>query len=208
MTLHHSGAFLKLVAANIGAVIMPWMIYFQQSAVAAKRLTPGHEEALERTNTLIGSILTQLIMIAVMVTVAAAREVTGSTRIESIDDIADALAVSLGQTAAKVREMAWPNIVITHLDRPACPHFHVTSSGPALSRSLRRRRLRRLRRRPRRLVGYMRGARHRRKLAEEFAGRRTCRRDARLESTILRYLRCGHRHRRGDYPNRRRCGRS
>ncbi|CAE8678406.1 unnamed protein product, partial [Polarella glacialis] len=30
--------YLKLIAANIGAVIMPWMIYFQQSAVVARRL--------------------------------------------------------------------------------------------------------------------------------------------------------------------------
>ena len=33
-------AYLYLVAANIGAVIMPWMIFYQQSAVADKKLGP------------------------------------------------------------------------------------------------------------------------------------------------------------------------
>ena len=33
--------YLYLVAANIGAVIMPWMIFYQQSAVADKKLRPG-----------------------------------------------------------------------------------------------------------------------------------------------------------------------
>ena len=38
-------AFLYLIAANIGAVIMPWMIFYQQSAVADKKLQPEHFSA-------------------------------------------------------------------------------------------------------------------------------------------------------------------
>ena len=38
VTVHTEPAYFKLVAANIGAVIMPWMIYFQQSAIVAKKL--------------------------------------------------------------------------------------------------------------------------------------------------------------------------
>ena len=34
--------YLYLAAANIGAVVMPWMIFYQQSAVADKRLGPEH----------------------------------------------------------------------------------------------------------------------------------------------------------------------
>ena len=34
--------YLYLVAANIGAVIMPWMIFYQQSAIADKKLRPEH----------------------------------------------------------------------------------------------------------------------------------------------------------------------
>mmetsp|Transcript_52170 Transcript_52170/g.82847 ORF Transcript_52170/g.82847 Transcript_52170/m.82847 type:complete len:436 (+) Transcript_52170:113-1420(+) len=63
--------YFKLVAANIGAVIMPWMIYFQQSAVVARRLKAADVEE-ERAHTFFGSCLTQLIMIATIVTFAAA----------------------------------------------------------------------------------------------------------------------------------------
>src|SRR5579883_2232219 len=38
-------SYLYLVAANIGAVIMPWMIFYQQSAVVDKRLRPEHYAA-------------------------------------------------------------------------------------------------------------------------------------------------------------------
>ena len=34
--------YLYLAAANIGAVVMPWMIFYQQSAIADKRLRPEH----------------------------------------------------------------------------------------------------------------------------------------------------------------------
>lgn len=47
---HHESEYLKLFTANIGAVIMPWMIYFQQSAVVARRLTTGADMKEERTN--------------------------------------------------------------------------------------------------------------------------------------------------------------
>ena len=77
---------------------------------ARSRVHPA--QALERTNTLLGSILTQLIMIATMVTVAATRDVTGSTRLDSVDDIADALAVSLGQTAAKARHSSPVRLIL------------------------------------------------------------------------------------------------
>src|ERR1051326_1358697 len=33
--------YLYLVAANIGAVIMPWMVFYQQSSVVEKGLTPS-----------------------------------------------------------------------------------------------------------------------------------------------------------------------
>ena len=35
----HEPKYLYLVAANIGAVIMPWMVFYQQSAVVEKKLT-------------------------------------------------------------------------------------------------------------------------------------------------------------------------
>jgi Mn2+/Fe2+ NRAMP family transporter len=62
--------YMVLVAANIGAVIMPWMVFYQQSAVADKGLKPGqYREA--RLDTAIGAVITQLIMGAVLVATAA-----------------------------------------------------------------------------------------------------------------------------------------
>ena len=62
--------YLYLVAANIGAVIMPWMVFYQQSAVADKKLGPEHIGAA-RLDTAIGAVVTQLVMAAVLVAAAA-----------------------------------------------------------------------------------------------------------------------------------------
>jgi Mn2+/Fe2+ NRAMP family transporter len=62
--------YMYLVAANIGAVVMPWMIFYQQSAIADKKLRPEHYSAA-RWDTALGAILTQLVMAAVLVACAA-----------------------------------------------------------------------------------------------------------------------------------------
>lgn len=62
--------YLYLAAANIGAVIMPWMVFYQQSAIADKRLRPEHLTAA-RWDTAIGALLTQSIMAAVLIACAA-----------------------------------------------------------------------------------------------------------------------------------------
>jgi NRAMP (natural resistance-associated macrophage protein)-like metal ion transporter len=54
--------YLLLIAANIGAVIMPWMIYYQQSATVDKGLSCNNLR-LARMDTLIGSFATQFLMI-------------------------------------------------------------------------------------------------------------------------------------------------
>ena len=62
--------YLLLVAGNIGAVIMPWMIFYQQSATVDKRLRlPDLKFA--RIDTGLGAVATQAIMIAIIVTTAA-----------------------------------------------------------------------------------------------------------------------------------------
>jgi Mn2+/Fe2+ NRAMP family transporter len=66
--------FLTLLAANVGAVIMPWMVFYQQGAVIDKgRRDLGLRQALRsaRFDTVTGSVITQIVMIAVMVAVAA-----------------------------------------------------------------------------------------------------------------------------------------
>ncbi|NNM92096.1 MAG: divalent metal cation transporter [Candidatus Eremiobacteraeota bacterium] len=62
--------YLLLIASNIGAVIMPWMIFYQQSATVDKGLVP-RDLPFARIDTAIGSVATQLIMIAVIVMTAA-----------------------------------------------------------------------------------------------------------------------------------------
>ncbi|HEY5106637.1 MAG TPA: divalent metal cation transporter [Caulobacteraceae bacterium] len=89
-------AYLYLVAANIGAVIMPWMIFYQQSAVADKRLRPEHFKAA-RWDTAIGAIVTQLVMAAVLVAAAATiAPHHAKANLNSVGDLSAALTPYLG----------------------------------------------------------------------------------------------------------------
>ena len=94
--------YLYLVAANLGAVIMPWMIFYQQSAVADKKLQPEqYREA--RWDTAFGAIITQLIMAAILVAAAATIGKTDSTAsLSSIGDIAKALTPFLGPEVGRI----------------------------------------------------------------------------------------------------------
>ncbi len=90
--------YLYLVAANIGAVIMPWMIFYQQSAIADKRLLPEHLHAA-RWDTAIGSVVTQLVMAAVLIAVAATLGRSGSkVSLNTVGDISGAITPFLGPT--------------------------------------------------------------------------------------------------------------
>jgi len=88
--------YLYLVAANIGAVIMPWMVFYQQSAVADKRLKPEHFNAA-RWDTAIGAVVTQLVMAAVLVAAAATLAAHGvKPRLNTVGDLSAALTPFLG----------------------------------------------------------------------------------------------------------------
>jgi Mn2+/Fe2+ NRAMP family transporter len=91
--------YFSLIAANIGAVIMPWMIYFQQSAVVARRLRVADLQQ-ERKQTMLGSVLTQLVMIGMLVTLASAHK--QGADIETVTDIVNAISPLLGATWAKL----------------------------------------------------------------------------------------------------------
>lgn len=94
--------FLYLAAANIGAVIMPWMVFYQQSAVVDKGLTAKHLNIL-RWDTAFGAIATQLVMAAVLVAVAATIGRTGaSVNLDNVPQIAGALTPFLGDTVGRV----------------------------------------------------------------------------------------------------------
>ncbi len=94
----HSSGFRYLVAANIGAVIMPWMVFYQQSAVADKGLRPEQYTAA-RWDTAVGAVLTQVVMAAVLL-VAAATLWAGhlSPPLDTVSQVARALTPFLGQT--------------------------------------------------------------------------------------------------------------
>jgi Mn2+/Fe2+ NRAMP family transporter len=94
--------YLYLVAANIGAVIMPWMVFYQQSSVVEKKLTIEDLPAA-RLDTGIGAILTQVIMAAVLIATAATLAgKTQSGALDNVQQIATAITPYLGETAGKV----------------------------------------------------------------------------------------------------------
>ena len=94
--------YLYLVAANIGAVIMPWMVFYQQSAIADKRLRPEHFRAA-RVDTAIGAVVTQLVMAAVLVAAAAYVGTVDPDRdMKTIGDLAGALTPLFGSAVGKL----------------------------------------------------------------------------------------------------------
>lgn len=59
----------ELAVANVGTVITPWMLFFQGSALVEKRLDVQALPAA-RVDTLVGSVITQLVMAAVLIVFA------------------------------------------------------------------------------------------------------------------------------------------
>jgi Mn2+/Fe2+ NRAMP family transporter len=89
-------SYLYLVAGNIGAVIMPWMIFFQQSAVIDKGLTATHLRSA-RIDTAIGAVATQVIMCSVLVLAAATIGKTNpNTSLQSVTQISHAIIPLVG----------------------------------------------------------------------------------------------------------------
>jgi Mn2+/Fe2+ NRAMP family transporter len=89
--------YLYLATANIGAVIMPWMVFYQQSAVIEKNLKPVHMKLL-RWETAGGAVLTQLVMIGVLIATAATIGlVHPNAALDTVQEISGALTPFLGQ---------------------------------------------------------------------------------------------------------------
>ena len=85
--------YLYLAAANIGSVVMPWMIFYQQSAIADKKLESEHY-TIARCDTLVGAVITQLVMAAVLIACAATIGI--DVRLNSVGDMSQALTPYLG----------------------------------------------------------------------------------------------------------------
>lgn len=98
----HEPKYLYLVAANIGAVIMPWMVFYQQSAVVEKKLTVADLSAA-RWDTAFGAVVTQVIMAAVLIATAATLgKVDHGVVLDTVQEIAQAITPFLGQGAGKI----------------------------------------------------------------------------------------------------------
>lgn len=98
----HNKDYLFLVAGNIGAVIMPFMIFYQQSAIVDKGLGKNDIKAA-RIDTVIGAILTQLIMAAVLVSVAATiGKSNPNASLNTVEQISHAIIPFLGEDIGKI----------------------------------------------------------------------------------------------------------
>jgi Mn2+/Fe2+ NRAMP family transporter len=94
-------SYVYLLAANVGAVVMPWMIFYQQSAIVDKGLHPRALRA-ERRDTAVGSVITQAIMIVVIIAFAATIFKTDPhLPLNTVGQLAGALGPYIGPTASK-----------------------------------------------------------------------------------------------------------
>jgi Mn2+/Fe2+ NRAMP family transporter len=87
--------YLYLVAANLGTSVMPWAVFYQQSALIDKGL--GAEDAsLTRVDLLLGAVLCQVITAALLIAAAATFGQHQATQLESVPQIASAFTAALG----------------------------------------------------------------------------------------------------------------
>jgi len=93
-------SYLALVAANVGAVVMPWMIFYQQGAVVDKKLGLRDLRPAQ-ADTAVGAVLTQLVMIAVLVATATAAHGHHHS-LTTVGQLSGALGAVLGGRSARL----------------------------------------------------------------------------------------------------------
>jgi len=98
----HNRSYIFLLAANVGAVIMPWMVFFQQGAVIDKGLSPAHIRSARR-DTAVGAVLTQSIMIVMVLAFAATVGLTHPGAVlDTVGQLSSALRPFVGEMGSKV----------------------------------------------------------------------------------------------------------
>lgn len=98
----NSSAYWLMISANVGAVIMPWMVFYQQGAVVDKGLTEKNLRA-SRIDTIFGSIITQLICCVVIIAVAATIGMKDpNASLNTVQQISQALTPFLGEATGKI----------------------------------------------------------------------------------------------------------
>ncbi|CAB3802068.1 Divalent metal cation transporter MntH [Paraburkholderia caffeinitolerans] len=94
--------FLWLAAALVGATFNPWMVFYQQAAVADKGLTARDYRAA-KVETAVGAVITQLLTGAILVAAAATLgHATGPRGLQSVGDISNALSAVVGWQAGRL----------------------------------------------------------------------------------------------------------
>jgi Mn2+/Fe2+ NRAMP family transporter len=88
-----------LMSGNIGAVIMPWMLYYQQSAIVQKKL-PASKITYCRADTAIGAVLAQGVMLSTVVAMGTVAYRGPNAPDTGFADIVTSLAPSLGGEVA------------------------------------------------------------------------------------------------------------
>jgi Mn2+/Fe2+ NRAMP family transporter len=97
----NDGQFMFLVAAIIGAVFSPWMVFYQQSAFADKKLS--HDQiGAARWDTAIGAVLTQCLTGAILIAAAALLSRGASPGLHSVGEISKELSPFLGDRVGRL----------------------------------------------------------------------------------------------------------
>ncbi len=89
-----SKSFIFLIAANIGAVIMPWMLFYHQAADVDRGLTIK-DMRRETKGTLLGAIVSEGLMISIVLFSWRISQ-TGITTQNSVKDVANTMAEFIG----------------------------------------------------------------------------------------------------------------
>ncbi|NBF10545.1 divalent metal cation transporter [Pseudomonas sp. Fl4BN1] len=88
--------YLYLAAANLGTSVMPWTLFYQQSALVDKGLGPAHLR-LARLDTLVGAVFCQVLTAAIVIAAAATLGGHGAG-LDSIAQIGEAFGALIGPT--------------------------------------------------------------------------------------------------------------
>ena len=79
-------SFRYLAAASIGAVVMPWMLYFHSGADSRKRQELRNPRQ-ERRTTLVSAVVSEVLMVAIVLVGMRLPLLDGSVGIESFGDV-------------------------------------------------------------------------------------------------------------------------
>lgn len=94
--------YLYLLAANLGTSVMPWAIFYQQSALIDKGLTIRHL-TLARLDILVGAVLCQAVTAAVLISAAATfGRYRQPMQLENVPQIAGAFSTTLGPVIGRL----------------------------------------------------------------------------------------------------------